>query len=76
MDRYIDVTERNFIALTADVQAMNVKLDTVDAKLAKIDARMERIERHLGIAPPPVPDPNAMRVLDPLPTGADPITGR
>ena len=61
MERYMDVTERNFSEVSGDIGAIAVMLDRIDAKMAKLDTRLERIERHLGILPSPVaPDPNAV----------------
>jgi len=76
MERYMDMSERNFIAITADMQAIGVMLDGIDQKLAKLDMRLERIERHLGILPAPVPDANAVRILAPPPVSAEPPSGR
>ena len=62
MERYMDLTERNLLAVAADGQTLIARLDGLDAALTKLDGRLARIERHLGIAPaPPVVtvDPNA-----------------
>ena len=74
MQRYMDVTERNFADVLSYTGAIAARLDAIDVKLAGLDQRVERIERHLGILPPaPVLDPNAPRpvipALPPVPPG-------
>ena len=60
MERYMDMTERHFIDLAADLKVLAVRIDAVDARLAQLDQRLERIEKHLGIVPVTArPDPNA-----------------
>lgn len=73
MERYMDATERNFTQVSGDIGAIAVMLDRIDARMAKLDTRLERIERHLGIAPPPIapaPDPNAIPTPAPATTPA------
>lgn len=63
MERYMDVTERNFTEVSGDIRTVVAMLDAIDTKLTRLDMRLERIERHLGILPAPVapaPDPNAV----------------
>lgn len=70
MERYMSVTERNFVEVLAYTQTITTRLDAIDAKLAKLDERLARIEKHLGIVPPvvaPVPEPNVPRPLVPAP---------
>ncbi|MBP7049998.1 MAG: hypothetical protein KBE65_03195 [Phycisphaerae bacterium] len=60
MERYMDMTERQFTDLAADLKVLAVKIDAVDARLTQMDQRLERIERHLGIVLVPArSDPNA-----------------
>jgi len=62
MERYMDSSERSFVALAGDLKAISVQLSALDAKLTRLDTRMERIERHLGVVPQPAvstSDPNA-----------------
>jgi hypothetical protein len=65
MQRYMDVTERNFNGLAIDIKAVAMKLDAIDAKLTALDIRLARIEKHLGIVPPApaAGEPNAPVVL-------------
>jgi hypothetical protein len=69
MQRYMDMTERNFGSISTDMKAVATKLDAIDAKLAAFDARLARIEKHLGMtaSAPPVHDANAPTVLRPTP---------
>ncbi len=73
MERYLDLSERNFIRLAADVEAFKGTLNAIDARLSTLDARLARIEQHLGIPTVSTPDPNALlRSLRPGATG--PVT--
>ncbi len=73
MERYLDLSERNFIRLAADVEAFTGTLNAIDARLSTLDARLARIEQHLGIPTVSTPDPNALlRSLRPGATG--PVT--
>ncbi len=63
MTRYMDVTERNLTAISADIGAVAARLDAIDDNLSELDQRLERIERHLGILPAPaasIADPNTL----------------
>jgi hypothetical protein len=59
MERYMDVTEKNFEGVSADIGDVASLLESIDAQLTRMDTRLERIERHLGIPPLPAGDPNA-----------------
>ena len=69
MQRYMDVTERNFSSLSADMKAMATQLNAMDAKLTAFDARLARIEKHLGITTQTATagDPNAPAILPQTP---------
>jgi hypothetical protein len=65
MEKYTDMTERNFSGISADLKTVTAKLNTMDTKLAALDARLARIEKRLGITTeaPAARDPNAPAVL-------------
>jgi hypothetical protein len=68
MERYMDVTEKNFEGISADIGDVAGLLESIDAQLTRMDRRLERIEKHLGIPPLPVApaaDPNAAPVRGP-----------
>lgn len=50
MLRYTDLTEKNLVGMTADLDTLARKLDTIDAKLTALDARLARIEQLLSPA--------------------------
>ena len=52
MDRFMDLTERNFIGVNRNVKGLAKKLSSVDAKLTDIALRIARIEGALGIKQP------------------------
>lgn len=52
IDRYMNMTERNFGGIGSDFQAVFVKLDSIDAKLRTLSNRMAKIERAMGIKQP------------------------
>jgi hypothetical protein len=54
MDRFMNMTERNFGGINTDVKNIAVKLALIDNKLTEMSARMSRIENSLGIKQPPV----------------------
>ncbi len=55
MERYMDLTERNSIRISADLKEVIKKLYSIDNKLTELSARIARIERTFGIeqAEPP-----------------------
>jgi len=58
MERYMDLTERNLFAVSADVRTIAAKLDAIHTDVAGVNARLARIEKHLGIpsaSEPPAP---------------------
>ncbi len=64
MERYMDLTERNSIRISADLKEVIKKLYSIDDKLTKLSARIARIEKTFGIeqTKPPVkekPQPKA-----------------
>jgi cell division protein FtsX len=67
MQRYMDVTEKNFSSLAADMKAVTSQLNAMNAKLTAIDARLAQMEKHLGLAAPAAKDPNAPVVPAPSP---------
>jgi len=56
MERYMDLTERNSIRISADLKEVIKKLYSIDDKLTELSARIARIEKTFGIeqAKPPV----------------------
>jgi hypothetical protein len=54
MDRFMNLTERNFSGINTDVKDIAIKLTVIDNKLTEMSARMARIENALGIKQPPV----------------------
>jgi hypothetical protein len=55
MERYMNLTERNSIRVSADLKEIIKKLYSIDNKLTKLSARIARIEKTFGIeqAEPP-----------------------
>lgn len=52
-ERYADQSERNMVAITADLDGLARRLDAIDAKLAALDARLARIEQcHIPVSSP------------------------
>lgn len=81
MERYMDLTERNFSGLAADLNILTAKIDAMGAGLAQLDQRLARIERHLGVAavPPSAParlDPNAPSTLASPSAATPPLSPR
>jgi hypothetical protein len=77
MERYMDVTEKNFEGISADIGDVAGLLESMDAQLTRIDRRLDRIEKHLGIPPLPVvpaADPNA--AAPDSPTTSSPLVPR
>ena len=55
MERYMDLTERNSIGISADLKEVIKKLYSIDDKLTKLSARIARIEKTFGIEQPKPP---------------------
>ena len=55
MERYMDLTERNSISISADLKEVIKKLYSIDDKLTKLSARIARIEKTFGIEQPKSP---------------------
>ncbi len=49
MERYMDLTEKNSIRISADLKEVIKKLYSIDDKLTKLSARIARIEKTFGI---------------------------
>ena len=49
MERYMDLTERNSIGISADLKEVIKKLYSIDDKLTELSARIARIEKTFGI---------------------------
>ncbi len=56
MERYMDLTERNSISISADLKEVIKKLYSIDDKLTELSARIAKIEKTFGIeqTKPPV----------------------
>jgi len=52
MERYLDLTERNFFEIGANVRIAAKRLDSIDNKLNELSVRMTEIEKALGIVHP------------------------
>ncbi len=60
MERYMNMTERDSIRISADLKEIIKKLYSIDNKLTELSARMARIEKTFGIEqtkPPPKTEP-------------------
>ncbi len=55
MDRFMNLTERNFIGINTDVKDIATKLASIDYRLTELSTRMARIEKALGIEQPKEP---------------------
>jgi hypothetical protein len=55
MERYMDLTERNSIKISADLKEVIKKLYSIDDKLTELSARIARIEKTFGIEQPKPP---------------------
>ena len=55
MERYMDLTERNSISISADLKEVIKKLYSIDDKLTELSARIARIEKTFGIEQPKPP---------------------
>jgi hypothetical protein len=55
MERYMDLTERNSITISADLKEVIKKLSSIDDKLTKLSARIAKIEKTFGIEQPKSP---------------------
>jgi hypothetical protein len=62
MERYMDLTERNSIGISADLKEVIKKLYSINNKLTELSARIARIEKTFGIEQP---KPPAMEKLQP-----------
>ncbi len=49
MERYMNMTERDSIRISADLKEIIKKLYSIDNKLSELSARMARIEKTFGI---------------------------
>jgi hypothetical protein len=49
MERYMNLTERNSIRISADLKEIIKKLYSIDNKLTELSARIARIEKTFGI---------------------------
>jgi len=49
MERYMNLTERNSIRISADLKEVIKKLYSIDNKLTELSARIARIEKTFGI---------------------------
>jgi Na+/phosphate symporter len=52
MDRFMNLTEKNFTGINTDVKDIAAKLTLIDNKLTELSARMARIENALNIKQP------------------------
>jgi hypothetical protein len=52
MDRFMNLTERNFSSINTDVKDIAIKLVMIDNKLTELSTRMAKIENALGIKQP------------------------
>ena len=66
MERYMDLTERNSIRISADLKEVIKKLYSIDDKLTELSARIARIEKTFGIEQPkpPVKEKPQPKALD------------
>lgn len=55
MERYMNLTERNSIRISADLKEVMKKLYSIDNKLTELSARIARIEKTFGIEQPKPP---------------------
>ncbi len=52
MERYMDLTEINFITTGRDIETISQTITSIDNRLTQISERLTRIENHLGITQP------------------------
>jgi hypothetical protein len=52
MERYMDLTEINFVTTGRDIQSISQTIAKIDNRLTQISRRLARIENHLGITKP------------------------
>ncbi len=52
MHRYMDMSERNFDIIHAELRQLHRVLESMDKRLKKLDTRTQRIEKALGIVAP------------------------
>ncbi|MFH1719327.1 MAG: hypothetical protein ABIF19_18390 [Planctomycetota bacterium] len=52
MERYMDLTESNMVAVSTDLRGVLIKLDSIDGRLTELSERTRRIEKALGIEEP------------------------
>jgi hypothetical protein len=55
MERYMDLTERNSISISADLKEVIKRLDSINDKLTELSARIAKIEKTFGIEQPKPP---------------------
>jgi hypothetical protein len=75
MERYMNLTERNSIRISADLKEVIKKLYSIDNKLTELSARIARIEKTFGIEQteppakikPQTKAPDTQAGKDPLP---------
>ena len=66
MERYMNMTERDSIRISADLKEIIKKLYSIDNKLTELSARIARIEKTFGIeqAEPPATEKLQPKALD------------
>jgi len=66
MERYMNLTERNSIKISADLKEVIKKLYSIDDKLTELSARIAKIEKTFGIeqTKPPVKEKLQPKALD------------
>ena len=52
MERYMDMTEINFVTTGRDIESISQTIASIDDRLTQISRRLARIENHLGITKP------------------------
>jgi hypothetical protein len=52
MERYMDLTEINFVTTGRDIESISQTITSIDNRLTQISERLTRIENHLGIPQP------------------------
>ncbi len=55
MERYMDLTERNSIGISADLKEVIKRLNSINDKLTELSARIAKIEKTFGIEQPKPP---------------------
>lgn len=49
MDRFMDMTERNFVGINRDVKGVNRQLASINSKLSELSVRIANIEKKLDV---------------------------